>query len=30
MPGGLTPAFGQRSLSEGEWRFDFHGYILAP
>ena len=30
MPGGLTPAFGQRSLSEGEWRFDFHGYIAAP
>ena len=30
MPGGLTPAFGQRSLSEGEWRFDLHGYILAP
>jgi hypothetical protein len=30
MPGGLTPAFGQRSLSEGEWRFDFHGYITAP
>jgi hypothetical protein len=30
MPGGLTPAFGQRSLSEGEWRFDFHGYIVAP
>jgi hypothetical protein len=30
MPGGLTPAVGQRSLSEGEWRFDFHGYITAP
>jgi hypothetical protein len=30
LPGGLTPAFGQRSLSEGEWRFDFHGYIAAP
>jgi len=30
LPGGLTPAFGQRSLSEGEWRFDFHGYITAP
>ena len=30
MAGGLTPAYGQRSLSEGEWRFDFHGYIAAP
>ena len=30
LPGGLTPAFGQRSLSEGEWRFDFHGYLAAP
>jgi hypothetical protein len=30
MPGGVTPAFGQRSLSEGEWRFDFHGYLAAP
>ena len=30
MPGGLTPAYGQRSLSEGEWRFDFHGYVAAP
>jgi hypothetical protein len=30
LPGGLTPAYGQRSLSEGEWRFDFHGYIAAP
>src|SRR5215203_1704707 len=30
LPGGVTPAFGQRSLSEGEWRFDFHGLIIAP
>lgn len=30
LPGGLTPAFGQRSLSEGEWRFDFHGFFTAP
>jgi hypothetical protein len=30
LPGGVTPAFGQRSLSEGEWRFDFHGIIRAP
>jgi hypothetical protein len=30
LPGGVTPAFGQRSLSEGEWRFDFHGFLTAP
>src|SRR5262249_41579257 len=30
LPGGVTPAYGQRSLSEGEWRFDFHGLIIAP
>jgi hypothetical protein len=30
LPGGLTPAFGQRSLDEGEWRFDYHGFITAP
>jgi hypothetical protein len=30
LPGGVTPAYGQKSLSEGEWRFDFHGLITAP
>ncbi len=30
LPGGVTPAFGQKSLSEGEWRFDFHGFLTAP
>src|SRR5579871_844373 len=30
LPGGTTPAYGQRSLSEDEWRFDFHGLITAP
>ena len=30
LPGGLTPSFGQRSQSEGEWRFDFHGFLTAP
>ncbi|HVV51315.1 MAG TPA: hypothetical protein VHO06_16720 [Polyangia bacterium] len=30
LPGGVTPAYGQRSLSEDEWRFDFHGLITAP
>src|SRR4029079_18258495 len=30
LPGGVTPAYGRRSQSEGEWRFDFHGLLLAP
>jgi hypothetical protein len=30
LPGGLTPAYGQRSVDEGEWRFDFHGFITMP
>jgi hypothetical protein len=30
LPGGVTPAFGQKSLSEDEWRFDFHGFLTAP
>src|SRR6202000_2335233 len=30
LPGGVTPSYGQRSLSEEEWRFDFHGFITAP
>ena len=30
LPGGVTPAYGQRSISEGEWRFDFHGFLTAP
>jgi hypothetical protein len=30
LPGGLAPAFGTKSLSEGEWRFDFHGFLTAP
>jgi hypothetical protein len=30
LPGGVTPAYGQKSQSEGEWRFDFHGFITAP
>lgn len=30
LPGGVTPSYGQRSLSEGEWRFDFHGFLTAP
>jgi hypothetical protein len=30
LPGGLTPSYGQRSPSEGDWRFDFHGLLTAP
>lgn len=30
LPGGLTPAFGQASMNEGEWRFDFHGFFTGP
>jgi hypothetical protein len=30
LPGGLAPAYGQKALSEGEWRFDFHGFLTAP
>ncbi len=30
LPGGLTPAFGEPSSSEGEWRFDFHGFFTGP
>lgn len=30
LPGGLTPAFGQRAADEKEWRFDFHGFLTMP
>ncbi|HXX65671.1 MAG TPA: hypothetical protein VEK07_00720 [Polyangiaceae bacterium] len=30
LPGGMTPAFGQKSMNPQDWRFDFHGYITAP
>src|SRR5579883_1007298 len=30
LPGGMTPAFGQKSLSSQDWRFDFHGFLTAP
>jgi len=30
LPGGVTPSYGQKPLSEGEWRFDFHGFLTAP
>jgi hypothetical protein len=30
LPGGVTPAFGQKAFNEGEWRFDYHGLLTAP
>lgn len=30
LPGGVTPSFGQTSTVSSDWRFDVHGYILAP
>src|SRR5262249_49731373 len=30
LPRGLTPAYGQRSADEKDWRFDFHGFLTMP
>jgi hypothetical protein len=30
LPGGVTPAFGQRSQMSDDWRFDIHGFVLTP
>jgi hypothetical protein len=30
LPGGVTPAYGRKSAKEGDWRFDFHGFLTAP
>jgi hypothetical protein len=30
LPGGLTPAYGQRAADDAEWRFDFHGFLTMP
>jgi hypothetical protein len=30
LPGGTTPAYGQKSFNADEWRFDFHGFLTAP
>ena len=29
-PGRLGPSFGTPSVSPGDWRFDFHGYLAVP
>lgn len=30
LPGGTTPAFGEKPTGTGDWRFDFHGMLIAP
>lgn len=30
LPGGLTPAYGQASADQQDWRFDFHGFLTMP
>lgn len=30
LPGGTTPSYGQPPKDEGDWRFDFHGFLTAP
>ncbi|HEY4104393.1 MAG TPA: hypothetical protein VGM44_10895 [Polyangiaceae bacterium] len=30
LPGGVTPAFGQKPKDEQDWRFDFHGFFSMP
>lgn len=30
LAGGTTPSFGSVPISEGDWRFDFHGFFTMP
>lgn len=30
LPGGMTPAYGQKAEGRQDWRFDFHGFLTAP
>jgi hypothetical protein len=30
LPGGTTPSFGEKPVGPGDWRFDFHGVLIAP
>lgn len=30
LPGGMTPAYGQRPSGPGDWRFDYHGFFTMP
>ncbi len=30
LPGGMTPAYGQKPSGAGDWRFDYHGFFTMP
>jgi hypothetical protein len=30
LPGGMQPAYGQKSVDMQDWRFDYHGFFTAP
>ncbi len=30
LPGGVTPAYGQEPTEQGQWQFDFHGFLTMP
>ncbi len=30
LPGGITPAFGEKSVSSSDWLFDIHGFLMLP
>src|SRR5262245_19267133 len=30
MPGGIQPSYGQKSLDEKDYRFDYHGLLTMP
>src|SRR5690606_14538026 len=30
LPGGMTPAYGQKPSGSGDWRFDYHGFFTMP
>jgi hypothetical protein len=30
LPGGTSPSFGEPPVGAGDWRFDFHGILIAP
>src|SRR5262245_14078872 len=30
LPGGIAPAYGQKSEDEADYRFDYHGFITMP
>jgi len=30
LPGGIQPSYGEKSKDSQDWRFDFHGLLIAP